>query len=160
MTQPFGDKWVRNAGQAALLQAASDPNVVVRRYVGKQDRAFVDFQIDAAQMARAGWYPTVQYYLPGSWSAAAILVALLLFFVVFGILVLIYMLIFPPDGTFVVTYEYRGQVAPPRETVEAWIRRVGPAAAREVVETDLRNHDITRTDYTARMRLIDELHLD
>ncbi len=160
MAQPFGDQWVRGAGQAAMLQAASDPNVVVRRYVGKADRAFVDFQIDAAQMARASWYPTLQYYLPGSWSAAAILFALLLFLVVFGILVLIYMLIFPPDGTLVVTYEYRGPVAPAPEPAAAWVRRVGPAAAREVVEADLRNHDITRTDYAARMRLIDELHLD
>jgi hypothetical protein len=58
-----------------VLLAASDPNIVVRRYVGKQDQAFADFQVDAAQMARAGWFPTVQHYLPGSWPAGAIFIA-------------------------------------------------------------------------------------
>ncbi|HEY7937694.1 MAG TPA: hypothetical protein VID26_11265 [Candidatus Limnocylindrales bacterium] len=160
MTQPLGDQWVRSAGHRAVLLAASDPNIVVRRYVGKQDQAFADFQVDAAQMARAGWFPTVQHYLPGSWPAGAIFIAFLLILFVFGILVLVYMLIFPPDGALVVSYEYQGPPPPAPETVQAWIRRVGKDAARASVETDLRNQDITRTDYAARMRVIDELELD
>ena len=160
MTQPLGDQWVRSAGHRAVLLAASDPNVVVRRYVGKQDQAFADFQVDAAQMAQAGWFPTVQTYLPGSRSTLAIVIAIFLILFVFGILVVLYMLFFPPDGAMVVTYEYRGPAAPRPESVEAWIRRVGKDAARASVETDLHNQDITRTDYATRMRVIDELELD
>jgi hypothetical protein len=160
MTQPAQDQWVRNPGQAALIEAAAGSHVVVRRYPGKEEQAFVDFQVDAAQMSRADWFPTAQQYIPGSWGPAAILLAVVLFFVIFGIFILIYMVLVKPDGTLVVTYQYRGPIAPKPETVEAWIRRVGPVAARASIENDLRNQDITRTDCAARMSVIDRLKLD
>lgn len=163
MNEPLQDQWVRDAGQQALLLAASGSHVVVRRYIGKQEQAFVDFQVDAAQMSRAGWFPTAQQYIPGAWGAGAFVIAVLLFLLVFGILVLIYLLLVKPAGTLVVTYQYRGPVAPVAEVVDpvdAWIRRVGPAAARATVENDLHNQDITRTEYAARMGRIDALKLD
>ena len=81
---------------------------VVREYRGKLAEANRAFQNDAAQMARSGYFPASQTYQPGTWSAAAFLVALLLCLVLVGILVFIYMLIVKPAGSLVVTYEYRG----------------------------------------------------
>ena len=59
-------------------------------------------------MAQAGWFPTSQTYAPGTWSSTAFIVALLLCILLVGILILIYLIVVKPDGTLVVTYEYRG----------------------------------------------------
>ena len=106
-------------GQQCVLEAGhSEPHsststsVTTRRYDGSLHDATAAFQRDAANMARSDWYPTSQAYAPGSWGCGAFLVALLLCFLVIGFLVFIYMLIVKPDGSLVVTYEYRPPVTP------------------------------------------------
>lgn len=81
--------------------------IVVREYQGKLLEATRLFQRDAERMAARGYYPTSQVYQPGSWGAGAFLVALVLFVVLIGILVFLYMLIVKPPGTLVVTYQWR-----------------------------------------------------
>ena len=53
---------------------------------------------DAARLANDGYYPTSQSWAQGQWGCGAWLVAVLLFFVLIGILVFIYMVIVKPDG--------------------------------------------------------------
>lgn len=83
------------------------PGIAVREYKGKLAEATLLFQQDAVRMAAADYYPISQVYQPGSWGCGAFLVALLLFVVLVGILVFIYMLIVKPPGSLVVTYQWR-----------------------------------------------------
>jgi hypothetical protein len=59
-------------------------------------------------MAANGYFPSSQSYAPGSYGFGAFLFALLLCFILIGILIFIYMMIVKPDGVLSVTYEYRG----------------------------------------------------
>lgn len=86
---------------------------IVKTYKGSQQGAIAAFQADAAKMAKQGYYPTSQAWAPGSYGCGSFILALLLCFVLIGILIFIYMLIVKPDGTLTVTYEYRAQVAAP-----------------------------------------------
>lgn len=81
--------------------------IVVKSYTGDQTTATALFQADAKRMAVDGYYPTSQTWVPGQYGCGAFLFALLLCFVLIGILVFIYMLIVKPPGTLTVTYEYR-----------------------------------------------------
>jgi hypothetical protein len=82
-------------------------NVIVRRYIGSQSGAMATYQSDSAKMAAQGYFPTSQVWTPGEYGCGAFLFALLLCFVLIGIIVFIYMLIIKPDGTLAVTYELR-----------------------------------------------------
>jgi uncharacterized protein UPF0547 len=82
-------------------------NVLVKTYKGSEADATLAFQKDAGVMAANGWYPTSQSYAPGSYGCGAFLVALLLCFVVIGVIVFIYMLLVKPAGVLSVTYEQR-----------------------------------------------------
>lgn len=92
---------------------------ITRTYKGSASKAAEDFQRDAQKLARDGYYPTSQLYTPGSWGCGAFLVALLLAIVLIGILIFIYLLIVKPDGTLVVTYEYRRDPDAARLVAEA-----------------------------------------
>lgn len=81
------------------------PNTVVRAYTGKENRALELFRADAAKLAKDGYFPINQTYVPGSWGCGAFVIALLLCIVLIGVLVFIYMLIVKPDGTLTVTYQ-------------------------------------------------------
>jgi hypothetical protein len=81
--------------------------VIVRTYKGSQSRAMAAYQNDSAMLAAQGYFPVSQSWVPGEYGCGAFLVALLLCFVLVGILVFIYMLIVKPDGTLSVTYELR-----------------------------------------------------
>ena len=84
-----------------------------RSYRGSLPNATTKYQRDAVTMAQTGWTPTSQTYAAGSWGCGYFLIALLLCLVVVGIVILIAMLIVKPEGTLVVTYEFRpteGQV--------------------------------------------------
>lgn len=83
--------------------------IVIRKYKGKQDLAFEKFKSDAESMERLGYAPISQSWAPGSYGCGAFLLALLLCFLIIGILVFVYMLIVKPDGTLTVTYELREQ---------------------------------------------------
>lgn len=109
----------RGQGEWAGSSPGLGSKTVTRTYSGSAQRAAEAFQRDAVSLARDGYFPISQIYTPGSHGCGAFLVALLLFVVLVGILIFIYMLIVKPDGTLVVTYEYR----PPLPTRPA----VGPA---------------------------------
>jgi len=102
------------AGPAAPAPAPTAPapaaggQVEVRRYRGNENRAYAAFEADARTMAAAGWFPTTQSYVPGTWGCGAWLLAFILLIFVIGIIVLAYMIVARPDGELVVTYEYRG----------------------------------------------------
>ena len=94
-------------GQTEL---SAQNQVVIRTYKGSQARAMELYQSDSARMAAAGYFPTSQVWAPGTYGCGAFLIALLLCFILIGIVVFVYMLIVKPDGTLSVTYEFRGNL--------------------------------------------------
>lgn len=86
-------------------------DVIVKTYKGSQNQATRLFREDAEEMAEKGYFPTSQTYAPGSYSTGAFLFALLLCFIVIGVLILVYMMIVKPAGVLSVTYEFRGTAA-------------------------------------------------
>ena len=90
-------------------ELADAPSLLVKAYQGKQREATSDFQADSIEMAAKGYFPKWQTWAPGEWPREAyVLAGLLILFFGVGILVLAYLLIVEPDGTFTVTYEPRG----------------------------------------------------
>ena len=59
------------------------------------------------EMIEKGYQPVVQSWADGSWGCGSFLVALLLCFVVIGLVVFVYMLIVKPAGTLTVTYRLK-----------------------------------------------------
>jgi hypothetical protein len=87
------------------LGRGNDQDVIVRVYKGRQQRdAIGAFQKDAAKLAHQGYVPMSQSWAQGQWGCGAFLVAIVLFVVLIGILVFIYMLLVKPEGTLTVTY--------------------------------------------------------
>jgi len=80
---------------------------IVKTYKGKQEDAMAAFKADSVNKAAHGYFPTSQSWAPGSYGCGAFIVALLLCFIIIGILAFIYMLIVKPDGVLSVTYELR-----------------------------------------------------
>jgi hypothetical protein len=108
---------------------AESKNIVVKTYKGSQADATRKFQEDAVSMAGRGYSPTSQSYAPGSYGCGAFILALLLCFVLIGIVVFIYMLIVKPPGVLSVTYEYR-PIAAPSQPQEA--EKVCPRCAEHI----------------------------
>jgi len=81
--------------------------IIVKTYKGNKEKATASFKKDADKMAEKGYFPTTQSWAEGTWGCLAFLFALLLFVVIIGILIFIYMLIVKPEGTLSVTYELR-----------------------------------------------------
>ena len=79
--------------------------ILIKTYKGNQQQAMEAFQTDASKMAVQGYFPVSQTWVPGSYGCGAFLIALLLCFIIIGVLVFIYMLIVKPAGTLSVTYE-------------------------------------------------------
>jgi hypothetical protein len=103
-----GSKEVQPLGTSPL------PPSIVRTYKGSQQADTLDaFQREAQVLSQSGYEPTSQSWAPGQWGAGAFLVALLLFVIVIGILVFLYMLIVKPDGTLTVTFTRRGDAGVP-----------------------------------------------
>jgi len=88
--------------------------ILVKTYKGNQQQATEAFQADAAKMAAQGYFPTAQTWAPGAYGCGSFLLALLLCFVLIGILIFVYMLIVKPAGTLSVTYELRAVQAQPQ----------------------------------------------
>jgi hypothetical protein len=80
---------------------------IVKTYRGNQNEATRLFQSDAATLATEGYFPISQSWAEGSWGCGAFIVALLLCFILIGILVFVYMFIVKPAGILSVTYELR-----------------------------------------------------
>jgi hypothetical protein len=60
-------------------------------------------------MAAHGYFPKSETWAPGEWGCGAFIVALLLCFILIGILVFIYMMIVKPAGTLTVVYELQAE---------------------------------------------------
>jgi len=95
---------------AETLPIARDqwPRILTRTYRGKPEEATRLYNADAAQLAPMGYVPISQQYVPGTWTCGQFLLALVLAFVLVGILIFIYMLLVKPAGVLTVTYELRG----------------------------------------------------
>jgi len=82
----------------------------VKSYKGSHSTSSRIFKKDAALMAKTGYYPISQNFHADSWGFGSFLIALVLCFVIIGIFIFIYMLIFRPSGgVLTVTYEYKGK---------------------------------------------------
>ncbi|AQQ01253.1 hypothetical protein B0W48_16645 [Pseudoalteromonas aliena] len=81
--------------------------VIIKSYIGKQDKANSLFQADSVKMAENNYYPKTQNWSQGQYGCGAFLIALALCLLFIGILIFIYMLIVKPDGTLSVTYELK-----------------------------------------------------
>ena len=77
---------------------------LIRTYKGRQKKATEAFQADATKLAMQGYVPASQSWAPGAYGCGSFVVAILLCFIVIGIVVFIYMLIVKPEGTLTVTY--------------------------------------------------------
>jgi predicted RNA-binding Zn-ribbon protein involved in translation (DUF1610 family) len=100
-----------------------------KTYTGNQERATRLFRADVKKMAEQGYYPTSQTWVSGSHGCGAFILALILCFILIGILVFIYMLIVKPDGTLSVTYEL--QEIPPDKEVNT---KTCPRCAEKIKE--------------------------
>ncbi len=89
----------------------SKQQTIVKTYKGNQEQATSAFRTDAEKMAIKGYFPTSQVWAPGSYGCGSFVVALLLCFILIGLLIFVYMLIVKPAGTLTVTYA----LAPPME---------------------------------------------
>ncbi len=85
------------------------PATKIKIYKGKKEEAAKLFEKNAVTMEKEGYFPISQSYEPGTWGCGAFIVALLLCFILIGIIVFIYMIIVKPEGALTVTYEYRGR---------------------------------------------------
>lgn len=100
-------------GNVDPVASGARPPILVRTYAGKDaSQAAIAFQMDAPQMAAAGYYPVSQSWAGGSWGAGAWLLALLLLILLIGIFVIIFLLVVKPDGTLTVTYQLQQAQAP------------------------------------------------
>ena len=81
--------------------------IVVKNYKGSETGATEIYKRDSKLMAQKGYLPTSQNWVPGSYGCGMFIVALILCFLIVGILVFIYMLLVKPDGTLSVTYELK-----------------------------------------------------
>lgn len=96
------------ADPAPAPPVAAPAPILVRTYKAKnQNAAAAAFQADAQQLALRGYFPVSQSWAQGSWGCGAFIVAVLLFLLLVGILIFVYMLLVKPDGTLTVTYQYR-----------------------------------------------------
>ena len=80
--------------------------IIIKTYKGNHQQAMSLFQSDMSRMSNQGYSPISQTWVPGSYGCGSFLIALLLCFVLIGILVFIYMIIVKPAGTLSVTYEF------------------------------------------------------
>ena len=101
-------------------RASRGDQVVVVTYRAKNAAAASElFRRDSAIAALHRYRPTSQNWAQGQWGCGAFLVAVLLFLVLIGILVFIYMLLVKPEGTLSVTYTREPQAAQREAQVEA-----------------------------------------
>lgn len=85
---------------------------IVKTYKGSQEEASSQYRNDATKMAQKGYTPTSQVWAAGSYGCGSFIFALLLCFILIGILIFIYMLIVKPSGTLTVTYTLAASVQP------------------------------------------------
>ncbi|PVZ71541.1 hypothetical protein [Pelagibaculum spongiae] len=80
-------------------------DMLVKTYQGTEASAIIAFENDSKELKRKGYSVISQNYQQGQWGAIAFVVALLLCFILIGIVALIYMMVVKPAGTLTVRYE-------------------------------------------------------
>lgn len=110
---------------------SSTNNIIVKSYHGDQQQATLKFQSDAPKMAEKGYYPKAQSWAPGTYGCGAFLIALLLCFIIVGILVFIYMIIVKPAGTLSVTFEQRSPYEHTNPALSA-VEKTCPKCAEQI----------------------------
>lgn len=105
---------------SAAVVPPGRPLSFVRVYRGHDQASAVRvMQGEAELLAREGYVISSQSWAPGSYGCGAFLVALILFVVLIGILVFVYMLLVKPPGTLSVTYSLQpGQPSPPPSAMD------------------------------------------
>ena len=144
-------------------EAARRQPVIVREYRGHQQKDTLrQYEAEARTFASYGYIASGQSWAQGQWGCGAFLVAVLLAFVLVGILILVYMLLVKPEGTLTVVYELRAAQPPapsPRPEAPA-VQSPAPAAgtrhtARLAALDNMRQNGlITEDEYEAKRREI------
>ena len=80
---------------------------IVKSYKGRQEVAQKAYLKDAEKLLKKGYFPSDDRWEEGKWGGGSFFVALLLCFVLIGIIVFIYMALVKPPGTLTVTYALR-----------------------------------------------------
>lgn len=100
-------------------------DLLVRKYSGSEKIVSELFQKDSLELAKIGYRPVSQNWIPGSYGFGSFIMATLLCFIIIGFLVFIYMMIVKPDGSLTVTFERESK----KETVAT---KTCPQCAEEV----------------------------
>jgi hypothetical protein len=89
------------------------PMTLVRSYTGHQpEDAEAPFEADAGLLAPIGYVPVSQSWSQGRWGRGAYVIAVLLFLLIVGFFLFVYLLLVSPDETLTVTYQHRSMPAP------------------------------------------------
>lgn len=80
---------------------------IVKTYKGSPQKAQEMFLKDRQKMAKKGYFPVSENFIPGAWTGGQFLLGLLLCLMLIGIILMIYMVIVKPKGQLVVTYEQK-----------------------------------------------------
>ena len=104
---------------------------IVKTYSGRVNEATSKFREDEPRMAASNYYPISSQYQAGEYGCGSFVLALLLCFILIGIIVFIYMLIVKPPGTLTVVYEYR-EVKKPVDDAETSETKICPMCAEDV----------------------------
>jgi hypothetical protein len=80
-------------------------DTLIKTYSGSESTAIIAFERESSTLKSKGYYPISQSYQQGLWGAGAFIFAVLLCFILVGILALIYMMIVKPNGTLTVRYK-------------------------------------------------------
>lgn len=110
---------VRPANEVRGIDYGHADRTIIKTYKGNQEQATAAFQKDVSEMETQGYYPISQTWVPGSYGCGAFLLALILCFLVIGILIFIYMIIVKPAGTLTVTYELRPLSGHSKESISS-----------------------------------------
>lgn len=108
------DEWGSGVGpvpgeEGAVIPADKLPPILLRQYGGSRERRDRIRAIDANALAQRGYSPRSETFVRANWSGTAWLAAVLLFIVLVGVLIFLYMIATKPDnGVLTVTYERIG----------------------------------------------------
>jgi len=80
---------------------------VVKQYIEKELKARELFEKDKKIMIKNGYQVISENFVPGQYSVMDFIIAVLLFVLVIGFFIFIYMIIIKPKGVLIVTYELK-----------------------------------------------------
>ena len=126
---------------------------LVKQYRGSEIKAQRMFILDSIKKEKQGYVSVSEKFMPGSYGLGNFLLALLLCFVLVGILAFIYMLVVKPAGILTVTYELQeseSTTTPANETSVACPKCAETIKHIELVSTSsqyIKNFGILKRNY-------------